>query len=37
MHHDKDTQKEIILIEAVVWVFWALVFAFGYLIAKLIG
>jgi hypothetical protein len=35
MHHNKDTQKEIIIIEAVVWVFWISVFVLGYLFAKL--
>ena len=34
MHHNKDTQKEIIIIEATVWAFWALVFSVGYLLAK---
>ena len=34
MHHNKDTQKEIIVIEAVVWVFWASVFSVGYLLAQ---
>ena len=34
MHHNKDTQTEIIIIEAVVWAFWAFVFGVGYLLAK---
>jgi len=34
MHHNKDTQKEIIVIEAAVWAFWAFVFSAGYLLAK---
>ena len=34
MHHNKDTQEEIIVIEAAVWVFWAFVFSVGYLLAK---
>jgi hypothetical protein len=33
MHHNKDTQKEIIIIEAAVWAFWAFVFSTGYLLA----
>jgi hypothetical protein len=35
MHHNKDTQKEIVIIEAVVWVFWASVFFAGYLFAQI--
>lgn len=31
MHHNKDSQKEIILIEAAVWVFWILFFIVVYL------
>ena len=34
MHHNKDTQKEIIVIEAAVWVLWAFVFFVGYLFAQ---
>ena len=34
MHHNKDTQKEIIVIEAAVWTFWAFVFGVGYLLAR---
>ena len=34
MHHNKDTQKEIIVIEATVWVFWVLFFCISYLLAK---
>lgn len=34
MHHNKDTQKEIIIIEAAVWAFWVFVFSVGYLLAK---
>ena len=37
MHHNKDTQKEIkeiIVIEAAVWMFWAFVFGFGYMLAN---
>jgi len=26
MHHNKDTQKEIVIIEAALWIFWAFVF-----------
>jgi hypothetical protein len=33
MHHNKDTQKEIVIIEAIVWVGWAFVFSAGYLLA----
>ncbi len=36
MHHNKDTQKEIVVIEAVVWVFWVVVFVVVYLLSKLI-
>jgi len=35
MHHDKDKQKEIILIEAAVWAFWVFFFGVGYLFAKI--
>lgn len=35
MHHNKDTQKEIVILEAVVWVFWAFVFFTGYLFAQI--
>ena len=34
MHHNKETQKEIVIIEAMVWVFWAIVFLSGYLIGQ---
>ena len=34
MHHNKDNQKEIIVIEAAAWVFWVFVFSVGYLLAK---
>ena len=34
MHHNKDTQKEIVIIEAVVWLFWASVFLTGYLLGQ---
>jgi len=34
MHHNKETQKEIIVIEAAVWVLWAFVFFVGYLFAQ---
>jgi len=34
MHHNKDTQKEIIIIEAAVWVFWVLVFIVSYLFTQ---
>lgn len=34
MHHNKDTQKEIIVLEATVWTFWLLIFAVSYLLAK---
>jgi len=37
MHHNKDSQKEIVVIEAAVWLFWAFVFGLGYLVSKLIG
>ena len=33
MHHNKDTQNEIIVIEAVVWAFWVFVFGVGCLLA----
>jgi hypothetical protein len=35
MHHNKETQKEIVIIEAAVWVFWAFVFIGGYLFAQI--
>lgn len=35
MHHNKDTQKEIVIIEAGVWVFWAFVFFAAYLFAQI--
>ena len=34
MHHNKETQKEVILIEAVVWIFWAVVFIVSYVFAQ---
>jgi hypothetical protein len=34
MHHNKDTQKEIIVIEATVWAFWVLFFGVSCLLAK---
>lgn len=36
MHQNKDTQKEIVIIEAVVWLFWIFVFLAGYLFAQVI-
>ena len=36
MHHNKDTQEEIIVLEATVWVFWILFFGLSYLLAKVI-
>ena len=36
MHHNKDTQEEIIVIEAAVWAFWILFFGVSYLLAKII-
>lgn len=35
MHHNKDTQKEIVIIEAAVWLGWTLFFGIIYLITKL--
>lgn len=35
MHHNKDTQKEIVVIEAAVWALWVFVFFAGFLLAKL--
>jgi hypothetical protein len=32
MHHNKDTQEEIIVLEAVVWTFWILFFSVSYLV-----
>jgi hypothetical protein len=32
MHHNKDTQEEIIVIEAAVWAFWILFFSVSYLL-----
>ena len=34
MHNNKDTQKEIIVIEAAVWAFWVFVFSVAYLLAR---
>jgi len=36
MHHNKDTQEEIVIIEAVVWAFWILLISVSYLFAKVI-
>ena len=36
MHHNKDTQEEIIVLEATVWAFWILFFGVSYLLAKVI-
>jgi len=36
MHHNKDTQEEIIVIEATVWAFWILFFSVSYLLAKVL-
>jgi len=36
MHHNKNTQEEIIILEATVWVFWILFFGLSYLFAKVI-
>jgi len=36
MQHNKHTQKEIVIIEAAVWVGWTLFFGLLYLITKLI-
>ena len=35
MHHNKDTQEEIIVLEATVWAFWILFFGLSYLLAKI--
>jgi len=37
MHHDKDTQKSIVLIEAAVWLGWTLFFGVIYLLTKLMS
>jgi len=37
MHHDKDTQKSIVLIEAAVWLGWTLFFGVIYLFVKLMS
>ncbi len=34
MHHNKDTQKEIIVIEAAVWAFWVFLFSALYLFSN---
>ena len=34
MHYNKYTQKEIIVIEVAVWMFWVFLFSVGYLIAQ---
>ena len=36
MHHNKDTQQEIIVLEAIVWAFWILFFGLGYLLTVVI-
>ena len=36
MHNNKDNQQEIIVIEAVVWIFWIFVFGLVYLLGKVI-
>lgn len=36
MHHNKDTQEEIIVLEATVWAFWVLFFSLSYLLAQVI-
>jgi len=36
MHHNKQTQEEIVLIEATVWMFWLLFFSVSYLLTKVI-
>ena len=36
MHHNKESQEEIIVLEATVWVFWILFFGLSYLLAKVI-
>ena len=35
MHNNKDTQNEIIIIEAFVWAFWAFIFSASYLLTKI--
>jgi len=37
MHNNKESQKEILKIEAVVWAGWTVLFGFIYLIAKLLS
>lgn len=36
MHNNKESQKEIIVIEAIVWAFWIFIFGFIYLPGKVI-
>ena len=36
MHHNKDTQEEIVVIEATVWTFWLLFFGVSYLLTKVV-
>ena len=36
MHHNKETQKEIIVMEAAVWAFWVVVFGFSYLFTTVV-
>jgi hypothetical protein len=36
MHHNKDTQEEIVVIEAAVWAFWAFIFGVSYMLAKVL-
>lgn len=34
MHHNKETQQEIVVLEAAVWTFWVFFFGVGYLLTK---
>jgi len=37
MHKNRDTQKEILIIEATVWVYWTLFFGVIYILFKAIS
>jgi hypothetical protein len=32
MHHNKDTQEKIIVLEATAWAFWIILFSLSYLL-----
>ena len=36
MHHNKDTQEKIIVLESTAWAFWIILFGLSYLLATVI-